>query len=138
MLTFVANFASLIAAAAAVAHVAFAMGAGATTRASTIPTSSTGQPLFDPGPLVTLAVAFLLGTFAGIVAVTAWSQDEPGVVRVMVWAAVAVLTARAVGDFRHVGLTKRVRGTPFARRDDRVFTPIVLILILGGLASLAA
>jgi hypothetical protein len=138
MLTIVATFASLIAAAASVAHVAFALGAGSTTRASTIPTASSGEPLFDPGPIVTLVVASLLATFAGIVAVTAWSHDEPGVVRMMVWAALAILTARAVGDFRHVGLTKRVRGTSFARRDDRLYTPIVLMLILGGLASLAA
>jgi hypothetical protein len=138
MLRIVATFVSLIAAAAAVAHVVFAMGAGTATRASTIPTSSTGQPQFDPGPLVTLAVASLLATFAGIVAVTAWAHDEPRVVRLMVWVGVSVLTARVVGDFRHVGLTKRVRGTPFARRDDRVFTPIVSMLVLGGLASLAA
>jgi catechol 2,3-dioxygenase-like lactoylglutathione lyase family enzyme len=44
-----------------------------------------------------------------------------------------VFLLRAVGDFRLVGFFKRVRGTPFARWDTRLFSPLCVAL---GLASL--
>jgi len=40
-------------------------------------------------------------------------------------------TARGVGDFRLVGLSKRVRGTRFARYDSFVYTPLCLALAAG-------
>jgi hypothetical protein len=39
-----------------------------------------------------------------------------------------ILLLRGIGDFRYVGLFKRVRDTPFARMDSRVYTPLVLAL----------
>lgn len=48
----------------------------------------------------------------------------------------AGLLLRAVGDFRYVGLSKRVRTTLFARLDTRYYTPICLLLA-GGCAVLA-
>ena len=38
---------------------------------------------------------------------------------------------RAVGDFRYVGLFRRVRGTPFARWDQWLFTPLCVSIALG-------
>jgi hypothetical protein len=49
--------------------------------------------------------------------------------------AAGVLLARAVGDGRTVGLTKTVRGTAFARNDDRLFTPLCVALGLAGLRA---
>jgi hypothetical protein len=31
---------------------------------------------------------------------------------------------RTIGEFRYVGLFKRVHSTPFARWDSRLFTPL--------------
>ena len=39
-----------------------------------------------------------------------------------------VLIARGIGDFRLVGLFKRVRGTRFAFWDSRLYTPLALVL----------
>jgi hypothetical protein len=50
----------------------------------------------------------------------------------------AVLAARAVGDFRLVGLFKRVRGTRFARYDSLVYTPLCLALAAGCFAVAAS
>jgi hypothetical protein len=41
------------------------------------------------------------------------------------------LLARAVGDFKYVGFSKRVRGTPFARLDTWIYSPLCLLLALG-------
>jgi hypothetical protein len=45
----------------------------------------------------------------------------------------AVLSLRAIGDFHVLGFFKRVRGTPFAEWDTRLFSPLALLL---GLATL--
>jgi hypothetical protein len=40
----------------------------------------------------------------------------------------AVFALRPIGDFRTAGLFKRVYGTPFARWDDMLFTPLCAVL----------
>jgi hypothetical protein len=50
----------------------------------------------------------------------------------------AVLAARAVGDFRLVGLFKRTRGTRFARYDSLLYTPLCLALAAGCFAVAAS
>lgn len=35
---------------------------------------------------------------------------------------------RAIGERRYVGIFKRVRGTPFAKNDDRVFVPLCIFV----------
>lgn len=51
-----------------------------------------------------------------------------GLVRFGIWALALVLLLRAIGDFRYVGLSKRVRRTQFAVLDTRFFTPLCLVL----------
>jgi hypothetical protein len=41
------------------------------------------------------------------------------------------LLLRAVGEFRYVGLFKRVRGTKFAVLDTFVYSPLCLLLGAG-------
>ena len=113
-------------------HVHWAMG-GRIGAEAVIP-EVRGRPAFVPGPGVTLVVAAALAACALLVLATA------GLVPVPIpdaWlqpamAALAVAFAlRAVGDFRLVGLTKRVRGTRFARMDDVLYVPLCLALSLG-------
>ena len=42
----------------------------------------------------------------------------------------ALFLARAIGDFRYVGWSKRVRGTRFARLDDMFYAPLCLTLAI--------
>jgi len=93
-----------------------------------------GKPLFRPSPAATFAVAvglllaalvavlrgfFLLGSFPGSPA--HWACVALG----------ALFVLRAVGERRYVGFLKRVRGTPFAIWDTRLFSPLSLLLGLG-------
>jgi hypothetical protein len=81
-----------------------------------------GQPLFRPSKKATIAVAVLLALAAGIVVAGLKAGD---------WVLAFVFGLRAVGDCRWVGLLKRVRGTPFARLDTFVYSPLCLALCLG-------
>ncbi len=90
-----------------------------------------GAPLFRPSRGATLLVAGALFTGAallfaqsGVVAVGSPAM----VVRVGCWGLAFVFAARAIGDFRWVGMFKRERRSRFARMDTRVFTPLCLVL----------
>jgi len=96
----------------------------------------TGAPLRVPGRLACLAVAVALAVL-GAVLVAVAAGAGPRLVRWAAMVALALLTARVLGDGRWVGVFKRVRGTDFARADDRYYTPAVATLALGTLAALA-
>jgi hypothetical protein len=56
---------------------------------------------------------------------------SPWLVRVAMDALALVFVLRAIGDFRLVGFSKRVRGTRFARLDTLVFSPLCLAIAAG-------
>jgi Protein of unknown function (DUF3995) len=90
-----------------------------------------GEPLFQPGPGATLVVALLLGVAAAVVLERA--GIGPGILPPIVshwgaWGVAIVLMARAVGEFRYVGLFKTQRDTSFARMDTRLYSPLALAL----------
>ena len=102
------------------------------------PASSTAATaVFLPGPVATAAVAgALLVMAAAIGAATVGTGGA--LVRVVGWVGVALFALRVVGDGRFIGFTKSIRSTPFARADDRIFTPLIVLLALaatGGLLS---
>jgi hypothetical protein len=47
------------------------------------------------------------------------------------WALGIVFAARAIGEFRYVGLFKKERSTGFARADTRYFTPLCIAIAAG-------
>ena len=52
------------------------------------------------------------------------------VARIGAWLAALVFLARAIGDFKFVGWSKRVRGSRFARLDDVFYAPLCLMLAI--------
>lgn len=93
-----------------------------------------GKPLFVPGRGATLAVAAFLLACAALVAATA-GFAQVGIPRtILSWGCYLLaigLLARAVGDFKYVGFFKRVRGSPFARMDTMVYSPLCLAMSAG-------
>ncbi|TMQ10109.1 MAG: DUF3995 domain-containing protein [Deltaproteobacteria bacterium] len=94
-----------------------------------------GRPAFTPAPALTLTVATLLEIAAALVALQgklfAIGGLPPALIRVGALGVAVVLAARGVGDFRLVGLFKRVRGTRFARLDTCIYAPLCLALAAG-------
>lgn len=107
-------------------HVYWARGgtafadAAVPTRSST--SSRAGQPLFEAGREATLAVAVGLALAAVAVLRAGFTRRGNGAAR-LVW---LLFTARAIGDFRYVGFTKKVKDTEFAKRDTRIYSPLCI------------
>jgi hypothetical protein len=108
-----------------------------------------GRPVLRPSRVASLGVAGCL--FAGALTVLArlGMVRLPGRVagvlpahlraslpRRGAWMLAVVFGLRAVGDFRYVGLFKRVTGTRFARWDTRLFVPLCVVVATG--SALAA
>ena len=72
-----------------------------------------------------MALFFLykIGRFPGVEPfVPAWLS------RYGLWLLAGVFLLRAIGDFRYVGFTKKVRATRFAQLDTRFYSPLCLLM----------
>jgi hypothetical protein len=101
---------------------------GNVEQSSGLPTRHDGSLLFRPGKGSTLAVAAALALAAYIVlggaAVAPPIIGTTAVYHIGTLGVGTVFALRVVGEFRYVGLFKRVRSTAFARLDTRLFTPL--------------
>lgn len=122
-------------------HIGWALGLRG-GQVQVVPERPDGQPVFRPGPFATLAVAGLLFLAALFVTQRAGLGREwipAALVGPGCWGVSAALVLRAIGEFRYAGVFKRVRGTAFARMDNRLYTPLALLLGLGaGFVAYAA
>jgi hypothetical protein len=107
--------------------------AGASGRSVALPERD-GRPLFQPSRGGTLAVG------AGLLAGALTLLTRVGVVRLPVpaawpgwgsWMLASLFALRAIGEFRYVGLFKRVTDTPFGRWDTWLFTPLCMVIAAG-------
>ena len=101
--------------------------------AAALPAAPNGTLRLRPSAGMTWAVA--LGLLAMSTLSAAHLAFEPGSapswMRLADGALALLFALRAVGDFRYVGLSKRVRDTTFARLDTRYYTPLCLLLAAG-------
>ncbi|WP_307545189.1 DUF3995 domain-containing protein [Paenibacillus sp. V4I5] len=112
-------------------HVFWAFGGQWGSRVAIPATSGLGEQTFKPGPIATLIVAILLFSSALLLSI------QGGLLPVLpsfpwvqwgCWLCVFVFGLRAIGDFKYVGLFKRVKQTRFATYDTFLFTPLCLWL----------
>jgi hypothetical protein len=116
----------------ALLHVYWAFG-GQALKAAAIPQTE-GRRAFNPSNAATVLVALALAAAAMLIALAAQLLPLPLpriVVEVPVFALALVFFARAVGDFRLVGFFKRVHGSPFARLDTLVYSPLCVVIAAG-------
>jgi hypothetical protein len=119
--------------------------ANGVTSGGAVPSRADGTPLFRPGRMASLIVALAL-TVAGFVvlgrsALTLSFVPMP-LFRIGIWGVSLAFAARAIGEFRYVGLFKRERSTRFAyvglfkrerstrfaRLDTWLFTPLCVVM----------
>jgi hypothetical protein len=120
-----AALAAAVLAAIALLHVAWLLGARWGMRAA-IPEVA-GRPAFHP-PRVWTAIVAAAFLAAGGLVLAAVGRGAPW--SWLVLAGAGGFALRALGDFRWVGLSKRVHGTEFARWDDGLYTPLSILLAI--------
>ena len=122
-------------------HVYWAFG-GQSGLAKAVP-SIDGRPAFQPSVTITLVVALVLLGCAAVAGLLGFSdQIQWPYAHLAPYAGATlalVFLLRAVGDFHYVGFFKTLTGSPFAKLDTRLYSPLCVALSAGfGFLSLAA
>ncbi|MCD1260099.1 DUF3995 domain-containing protein [Paenibacillus athensensis] len=133
MSLWVSAIAALLLLAAGGMHVYWAFGGQA--GASVVIPRKEGEsaPLFKPRKAETTIVGLALWAMAGALLAQSGALPfyEPS--RLTKWVCLLcalVFALRAIGDFRYMGLIKKIKTTRFAYWDTRLFTPLCLVLSL--------
>lgn len=111
-------------------HVYWAMGGTRGTNA-VIPVLEGDDKPFEPGPLMTLAVAAGLGLFAFIMIGNLDIFKAYVSLTFFKYATLVIgiiFTLRAIGDFKYIGFFKKTAGTLFAKNDTRYYSPLCLAI----------
>ncbi|MBC7915859.1 MAG: DUF3995 domain-containing protein, partial [Pyrinomonadaceae bacterium] len=90
-----------------------------------------GSTVFKPGIFATLLVAFGLLVFALLVLanLAKFGQIiEPKFLKPLTWLIAIIFLIRALGDFKFVGFSKRIKSTAFARKDSLYYSPLSLLI----------
>lgn len=96
-----------------------------------VPTKDSNTRPNMPGPLPTFAVAFsLLGFGFFVLAKSEWiTIGLPAwVSQYGLWAIAGIFIIRAIGEFKYVGLFKKVKHTEFGKNDTKLYTPLCLAI----------
>ena len=112
-------------------HVYWAIGGRWGSSAALPAKPGSARPLFVPRLPETIGVAVVLAALSVVLLIQAGevpSIAENGLTRWGVGIAAGVFALRVVGDFRYLGLFKRIKGTSFAYWDSRLYIPLCLYL----------
>ncbi|MEO0330143.1 MAG: DUF3995 domain-containing protein [Bacteroidota bacterium] len=102
---------------------------------STLPTNEKGERVLNPGAVDCMVVGLGLTAFAlfyllrtGIVemSLSEWIFTYGG------WLIPLIFILRAIGDFKYVGLLKKIRQTEFGKRDTQFYSPLCLMIGTSG------
>lgn len=104
-----------------------------------LPDKPNGEKLFYPSKMSTFVVAMGL-VFFGIFCLIYGRMipmDFPDWLKeTMISVILGIFLLRAVGDFKYVGLFRKVKGTEFAKHDLMYFTPLCLLIFALSLAMM--
>lgn len=96
---------------------------------SVLPAKSNNEKIMQPGLFATIMVALVLLTFALFILIKAdllqttlptWLQQYG------LYILAGLFIIRAIGDFKYVGFTKKLKGTKFALMDTNWYSPLCL------------
>jgi hypothetical protein len=102
-----------------------------------LPTTPHGEAVLHPGKIACLVVALTLAAFALLFLIKLelvqlwlppWAHHY-GIIAISI-----IFLVRAIGDFRYVGFTKRIRTTTFGKLDTKYYSPLCLLLAINGIA----
>lgn len=121
-------------------HLSWSMGSAWGFDAS-LPVNEDGQRMLNPKKIDSLIVGLGLLFFGFFYLIKSGfiAFDLPSlVVSIASWVIPSIFLMRAIGDFRYVGFTKRIKNTPFALRDTKFYSPLCLaVAIIGFILGMA-
>lgn len=101
-----------------------------------VPTRGEDDPIQIPGKLITTFVGLVLCSFgvfylihSGILSIELPTKLE----HYIGWILPALFIIRAIGEFKYVGMFKKVKDSDFAKADTRLFVPLCLGIGIAGL-----
>jgi len=103
---------------------------------ASLPADKSEKKLFIPGFLESSMVGVGLLVFGLFYMMKAGYQpfQMPEVVfKYVGWIIPSIFIIRAIGDFKYVGLFKRIKSTTFAKMDTNFFSPLCVFLGLAGM-----
>lgn len=111
-------------------HIYWALG-GKWGSHSAIPANLKGKKLFFPGVFATIIVAiglflFALATLGNLGNFNEWIPRN--YIHYADLGITTIFYLRAIGEFRYVGLFRKVKDTDFAKQDKKIFTPLCLFI----------
>ena len=118
----------------ALVHFYWAMG-GRYGLEQALPTNKEGHRVLNPSRFMTYMVGFVLLGFAYVAYMLYIGEPSIGIKSVG-WGLSLLFLLRVVGDFKMVGIFKKIQNTVFARYDNWVFIPLCLFISLGYLDML--
>ena len=128
---FLSTISTLLFLTASCFHVYWAFGGKWVSEAVLTPPPTDGTLVLKPNQTPTLIIAAMLLLFAFVSSgnwglYRSWFSDE--YVKMGNWVFFLLFSWRAMGDFKLIGFTKRIKGTAFAEMDTRILSPLCLLI----------
>lgn len=101
---------------------------------STIPTTMADEKVINPKLPSCFLVGsgfFIIGLFILIKAGLVFLKLPNWILNYGLWIISSLFILRAIGEFKYVGLFKKIQTTKFAKTDSKYFTPFCLLLGIG-------
>lgn len=102
----------------------------------TLPTKVNGERVVNPkgidsvivgGALTVFGLFYIFRSELVPVQLPLWTLDYMG------WIIPIIFILRAIGDFRYLGIFKKIKQTNFAKADSLYFSPLCLIIGMAGI-----
>ena len=101
-----------------------------------LPQNEKGEKLLNPKKFDTIVVGFGLLLFSVFYVIASGLVDyslPEWVMKYGGWGISIIFVLRAVGDFKYVGFSKKLKNTEFAIKDSKFYSPLCLILGIIGI-----
>lgn len=96
-----------------------------------IPKNEEGEPMLNPKKIDSIIVGMgllIFGCFYLIKAEIIEFTLPDLIISIAGWVIPGIFMVRAIGDFRYVGFTKKVKSTAFAQKDSKYYAPLCLVI----------
>jgi len=101
-----------------------------------LPTKEIGEKVIKPSKIATAVVGFGLISFGlfYLIKTDLFNFQVPNwIITYGSWIIPSIFIIRAIGDFKYVGLFKKIKNTEFAKADSKWFTPLCLTIGIFGI-----